>query len=153
MMLILYRLSFKTFYRRFHHTNEIKNNAIIFGANEFGLLVKSIFEREEKENWNIVAFIDDKKVNIDKRIEDILVYSYMDFDELITRLSVTHLILPKKIDDKVKYILLDKSIGKKVQVLSYPDLITIKIKSPKQLFTSSTEDTIGKGIIKRLIMN
>ena len=54
--------------------------------------------------------------------------------------------------DKTKYLILDSAVQNKMQVLSYPDLISINIATNQKIFDQDINSK-GKNILKRLIMN
>lgn len=93
-ILTTYRLIIKGLYILFfRHKIQVKN-AVIYGIDEKGLLVKKFIDVQIKR-LNIVAFLDHNEKNKGKLIENTPIYMVDELDYLINTLHVSHLLIPK----------------------------------------------------------
>ena len=92
--LILSRFVFKSFYEII--SSELKDitNVLIYGAGESGLITAGVLNRDSKNHYEIVGFIDDDRSKSGKKIDRIKIYSRKDItQEFVDDKKVTEVIL------------------------------------------------------------
>lgn len=93
-ILITYRLFIKSIYVFFLKNKVSVKNAVIYGIDEKGLLVKKYIDKHINR-LKIVAFLDENEKNKGKVIENTPIYMVDEIEYLINKLSITHLLIPK----------------------------------------------------------
>ena len=80
-LLILSRFIFKAFYEIISsELNEI-TNVLIYGAGESGLITAGVLNRDSRNQYEIIGFIDDDKSKVGKKIERIKIHARRDITE------------------------------------------------------------------------
>lgn len=74
-LLILSRFIFKAFYEIISSELSDISNVLIYGAGESGLITAGVLNRDSKNQYEIIGFIDDDKSKIGKKIDRIKIYS------------------------------------------------------------------------------
>ena len=74
-ILILSRYVFKAFYEVLSTELSSVTNALIYGAGDSGMITYGALNRDTKNSYDIVGFIDDDKNKINKKIDRIKIYS------------------------------------------------------------------------------
>ena len=105
--------------------NSKKDNlkVVIFGADQFGIITKNTLERDESIKYNVVAFLDDYKKNLKKKIDGISISGVENLEDIIKKQGVTQLILSKQpTTSKLKNQIIDICLNNDVKVLTVPDV-------------------------------
>ena len=80
-ILILSRYVFKAFYEVLTTELSSVTNALIYGAGDSGMITYGALNRDTKNSYDIVGFIDDDKNKINKKIDRIKIYSLSKIDK------------------------------------------------------------------------
>ena len=80
-ILILSRYVFKAFYEVLTTELSSVTNALIYGAGDSGMITYGALNRDTKNSYDIVGFIDDDKNKINKKINRIKIYSLSKIDK------------------------------------------------------------------------
>ena len=80
-VLILSRFIFKAFYEII--SSELKDitNVMIYGAGDSGLITYGALNRDTKNNYEVIGFIDDDKTKVGKKIDRVKIYSRSEIDK------------------------------------------------------------------------
>jgi len=92
-LLILSRFIFKAFYEIISSELSDITNVLIYGAGESGLITSGVLNRDSKNHYEIIGFIDDDKSKFGKKIERIKIYSRKDITKKFIK--------DKKIDEVI----------------------------------------------------
>ncbi|MCL7754800.1 nucleoside-diphosphate sugar epimerase/dehydratase [Polaribacter sp. Z022] len=74
LVLILSRFIFKAFFEVLSTELDSINNVLIYGAGDSGIIAFSALNRDKKNNYDIVGFIDDNKNKIGKKIDRVKIF-------------------------------------------------------------------------------
>lgn len=128
-----------------------RKNVIIFGSDQNGTITKRTIDRELGMKQKVVAFVDDNKNFIGKKIEGITIHEVGDLERLIDRYSVQSLIISRNdADPGTKQKIIKKCLQKDVQILTVPDFnkwIQGKLSS-YQIRTLNIEEILERQEIK-----
>ncbi|WP_282071733.1 polysaccharide biosynthesis protein [Polaribacter atrinae] len=75
LVLILSRFIFKAFYEVLSTEIETIHNVLIYGAGDSGIIALNALNRDKKNNYDVVGFIDDNKNKIGKKIDRVLIFN------------------------------------------------------------------------------
>ncbi|TCP22945.1 FlaA1/EpsC-like NDP-sugar epimerase [Tenacibaculum skagerrakense] len=80
-VLILSRFIFKAFYEIISSELKEITNVMIYGAGESGLITYGALNRDTKNNYEVIGFIDDDKTKVGKKIDRVKIYSRSEIDK------------------------------------------------------------------------
>ena len=91
--MIAFRLLVKSTYWELKSPNSNSKNVVIFGAGEAALITNKALKQNSAERFNIIAFIDDSKNKVGKKIENIPIRHSNDLDKILKEKEVDQLII------------------------------------------------------------
>ncbi len=91
--MIAFRLLVKSTYWELKTPDSQKKNVIIFGAGEAALITSKALKQNTNERYNIVAFIDDNKNKVGKKIENIRIRHSAELPSLLEKNDIDQLII------------------------------------------------------------
>ena len=74
-VLIISRFIFKAFYEIISSELKEITNVMIYGAGDSGLITYGALNRDTKNNYEVIGFIDDDKTKVGKKIDRVKIYS------------------------------------------------------------------------------
>jgi FlaA1/EpsC-like NDP-sugar epimerase len=90
------RIIFKAIYSRYLTRSKIRENVLIYGSDEFGIMAKHALDSGSDVNSFIVAFIDHNNKKVGSKLENVKIYSTSDLGDLIKQEDVDKVIIAKK---------------------------------------------------------
>lgn len=121
-MMVLVRLLIKSIYYEIYSPSKMRTNAIILGANNFGLITKNVYESDGNRKNRVVAFLDYNKNHAGMKLEGITVYNADKIDYLLEKYKIANLIISQ--DEprlEMKNRLIEKCLENGVQILKVPE--------------------------------
>ncbi len=91
--LIAFRLLVKTTYWELKSPSEISENVIVFGAGEAALFTLQALKRKTNNKTKVIAFIDDNKKKVGKKIDNIQIFSTKQLSNLLSENNIDRLII------------------------------------------------------------
>ena len=91
--MIAFRLLVKSTYWELKTPDSQKKNVIIFGAGEAALITSKALKQNSNERYNIVAFIDDNKNKVGKKIENVRIRYSDELAGLLEKNDIDQLII------------------------------------------------------------
>ncbi len=91
--LIAFRLLVKTTYWELKSPSEISENVIVFGAGEAALFTLQALKRKTNNKTKVIAFIDDNKKKVGKKIDNIQIFSTEQLSNLLSENNIDRLII------------------------------------------------------------
>ena len=120
-LMIFSRLAIKNIYHELINPSKLQSNVIIFGGDHYGAITKRTLDREIGNKQKVVAFIDNKRNYIGKKLEGINIYDVDQLGRLIERFSVKSLIISShNIEIGTKQKIIKTCLEKEVQILTVP---------------------------------
>jgi len=117
------RVLFKLMYFELKNPKREKSKVLIYGAGDEGIITKRALERDAGARFRVIAFIDDDKNKIGKKIEGIKIHSSDEIDMLIGEKKISQLIFSSsKIKLSNKKDLVDKCFLHNIKVLNVPPI-------------------------------
>ncbi|MEQ6123427.1 nucleoside-diphosphate sugar epimerase/dehydratase [Pseudotenacibaculum sp. MALMAid0570] len=118
-ILIISRFVFKAFYEIIStDLNDIKN-VMIFGAGDSGLITYGALNKDTKENFEVIGFIDDDENKIGKKIDRVRVYDLK---------SITHKFLKKYDLDEVIISIQNLKASKLLEITDFFIDLDVEVK-------------------------
>ncbi len=149
--LVLFRLLIKTIYYEVYCPSKIRSDAIVLGANGFGLITKNVFENDTHAKNRVVAFVDFNRNNAGMKLEGVTVYSTDKIDYLLNKYKISNLIISQNENNRaLKEKLIEKCLENGVNILKVPDKsqwINGEL-SYKQIKNVQIEELLGREAIK-----
>ena len=93
VLLIFYRIQFKTYYLETINPSKLKKNIVIFGAGESGILTKRVFDRDQISKYNVLAFFDEDPNKIGMTLESLKVKSFAQLPDYLDKYNISFLII------------------------------------------------------------
>lgn len=117
--MIAFRIIIKAIYYETLTAQKFYKNVLIYGGDEYGLAVKRALERDPKENFKIIAFIDNFSKG--KIIDGIEIFSLNELERLIEINNISIIILAKKQKyPKIESLIINTAIENNIKVLRVP---------------------------------
>lgn len=93
VLLIFYRIQFKTYYLETINPSKFKKNIIIFGAGESGILTKRVFDRDQISKYNVLSFFDEDPNKIGMTFESLKVRPFTQLADYLDKYNISFLII------------------------------------------------------------
>jgi len=145
--LVIFRLSVKLLYAEFKNPQKVRIKVAIFGAGESGLITKQTIEQDPEAKMEIVAFFDDDKKKIGKKLEGVNIYGSNRLKDILIEKRVEQVILSiQNLNPDIKKRIAEEALEAKSTILNVPPVKKwIKGElSLKQLQSIKIEDLLGR---------
>lgn len=121
MLLAGFRIFVKISYTEIKNRNTKKDNVVIFGAGESGVITKRTIDQDKDSRKKIIAFFDDDSKKVGKVLDGVKIYPSSDLSVLTKKLGATELVISvQKIGRKRKQEIVDVCIENKIKVKIIP---------------------------------
>ncbi|MCZ8214589.1 MAG: SDR family NAD(P)-dependent oxidoreductase, partial [Cyclobacteriaceae bacterium] len=121
LFLVYYRLLVKSVFSYVRNDLTKKNNVVIFGAGQIGMLAKQALDAEARSKSKVVAFFEDDDNKAGKAISGIPIYKSAELSSRIDHLGVAEVIIAvKHLSNERKDEIVELCISKKVKVRMVP---------------------------------
>lgn len=115
------RILFKAIYYRYLTHSKIRENVLIYGSDEFGIMAKHALDSSSEVNSMIIAFIDHNNKKVGSKLEGVRIYSTDDLGDLIEKEQIDKVIIAKKdITNQQKQNVVEKCLDADVRVWEVP---------------------------------
>jgi FlaA1/EpsC-like NDP-sugar epimerase len=167
VLLIFYRIQFKTYYLETINPSKFKKNIVIFGAGESGILTKRVFDRDQISKYNVLSFFDEDPNKIGMTLESLKVRPYSQLSEYLSKYNISFLIIsiqnlpaPKKneiteiaLQNNVKVLVVPPVMKWINGELSFKQIRKIKIEELLEREPINLDKTlVSKDLISKTIM-
>lgn len=123
--LITFRIGVKVFYMELKNPTKDRQNVIIYGAGEAGVITKRAIDRDGRSKLRVIGFIDDDKKKESKQIEQVKIFHSSKLTDLIEKFEPTTLIISTSlIKEKNRKEIIDVCLQHDITVLSVPPINT-----------------------------
>lgn len=143
-----FRVVTKILYLEISNPTKFKEEAIIYGISELGVITKRTLDRDETVKHKAVAFVDDEANGfLGKKLEGIQIYHFRDLEKLINNYPIKKLILAKKnISADIKPKIIEICADHKVEILNVPEVDKWMngVLSASQIKNFKVEDLLGR---------
>lgn len=120
-----FRLATKIIYQEIYNPSKEKNEVIIYGAAQFGVITKRTLDKDVESKYKVVAFIDNNNSKVGKTLEGAAIYHPDHLASLLEKNTIDKLIIAKeKIDAIEKQDIIERCLQLNIKVLSVPDVNT-----------------------------
>jgi FlaA1/EpsC-like NDP-sugar epimerase len=100
--LVGFRLSVKVIYFELKAGGQDRARVIIYGAGEAGVITKRTLDRDMQSQYDVVAFIDDNRKKVGKKIEGIPILHTDEIERLLKKQSIDRVIISIQSLPKIK---------------------------------------------------
>ncbi|HIN39670.1 MAG TPA: polysaccharide biosynthesis protein, partial [Flavobacteriales bacterium] len=115
------RVFVKTLYLEMSNPAKSKQDVIIYGAGEAGVIAKRTLDRDAGSKYNVVAFIDDNINKSGKMLEGVKIHASDKLENLLIKNKVPLVIISiQNINASRKKKVIDVCLNKNVRVLTVP---------------------------------
>ena len=119
--LIAFRLLVKSTYWELKNPNIKAKNVIIFGAGEAALITNKALNQNTKDRYKVIAFIDDDKNKVGKKIENIPIKHSKELEQIINDKEVDQVIISvQNISPNRKKQIAELCLSKNIKVQNVP---------------------------------
>ncbi len=116
-----FRILVKSIYQELKNPSSEKQNIIIYGAGESGLITKRALDRDAGSRYKVFAFLDDHPTKKNKTVEGVKVYHSSELDELLDDNNIKHVIISiQNISQAKKQLIIEKCLAHDVRILNVP---------------------------------
>ncbi len=121
LFLVYYRLLVKSVFSYVRNDLSKKNNVVIFGAGQIGMLAKQALDAEARRKSKVIAFFEDDTNKAGKAISGIPIYKSAELEKRIDQLDIAEVIIAvKHLSTERKNEIIELCISKKVKVRMVP---------------------------------
>lgn len=122
-LMTLLRLVVKLLYLEINNPNKLRKNVVIYGSGQLALITKRTLDRDTNTGYKVISFLDTKKKNIGKILENVRIYGLEKFKSILDKNSVAALIIAEKINDSnIKDKIIELCLDKNVKILTVPEV-------------------------------
>jgi FlaA1/EpsC-like NDP-sugar epimerase len=149
--LLGYRMVIKYTYWFIKSSRSVRKNVVIYGAGDAGVSTKRILENDSRNNFRIIAFIDDDRKKLNKSLDRVEIISVQQFKSLALTTSIDEVIITSlNLPTFKKNDLVDFCLDNDIKVLSVPPYAEWNDGkfSSTQLKTLKIEDLLERNLIK-----
>lgn len=115
------RVFVKTLYLEMSNPSKSKQDVVIYGAGEAGVIAKRTLDRDAGSKYNVVAFIDDNKNKSGKMMEGIKIHATNQLKDILNNRKVALVIISiQNINTSSKKQVIDVCLNKNIRVLTVP---------------------------------
>ncbi len=119
--LTAFRILVKSIYQELKNPSRDKQEIIIYGAGESGLITKRALERDAGLRFKVIAFIDDDSAKKGKTVEGVKIYHSSELEDLLRSNQVYDMILSiQNINASEKQSIIEKCLSYDVRILNVP---------------------------------
>ena len=120
------RLMVKVAYMELRNPRRERIGVIIYGAGEAGMITKRTLDRDRGSRLKVIAFVDDDKNKVGKKLEGVTIYNARtDLEDLLRANDVKHLIISiQNIYSKRKQEIIEACLKFNTKVLNVPPVKT-----------------------------
>lgn len=116
-----FRILVKSIYQELKNPSRDKQEIIIYGAGESGLITKRALERDAGLRFKVIAFIDDDSAKKGKTVEGVRIYHSSELEDLLRANQVYDMILSiQNINASEKQSIIEKCLSYDVRILNVP---------------------------------
>lgn len=149
--LITFRMTVKMLYFELKNPRSERENVIIYGAGEAGVITKRTLDRDAEIHYQVIAFIDDDRKKRGKRLEGTPIFHSSELNGLLSRSKVAHIIVSiQNPDPGQRRKVIETALAHEVKTLNVPpadNWINGEL-SFKQIKEVRIEDLLGRTVIK-----
>jgi FlaA1/EpsC-like NDP-sugar epimerase len=149
--LTAFRILVKTIYQELKNPSRDKEEIIIYGAGESGLITKRALDRDAGTRYKVIAFIDDDMAKKGKTVEGIKIYHSKELEDILRSNLVFNMIISiQNISPTKKQEIIETCLSFDVRILNVPP-VTSWINgelSFKQIKKIRIEDLLERDPIK-----
>ena len=119
--LTAFRILVKSIYQELKNPSRDKQEIIIYGAGESGLITKRALDRDAGTRYKVIAFIDDDLKKKGKTVEGIRIYHSSELEDLLRANLVFHMIISiQNISPAQKQSIIEMCLSNDVRILNVP---------------------------------
>jgi FlaA1/EpsC-like NDP-sugar epimerase len=119
--LTAFRILVKSIYQELKNPSSEKQNVIIYGAGESGLITKRAMDRDAGSRYKVLAFIDDHPAKRGKTLEGIRIYDSSELEDLLRANRIKHVIISiQNISQAKKQQIIEDCLNYDVRILNVP---------------------------------
>jgi len=120
-IMISLRFIVKAIYFELKNPAKEKTSVIIFGAGESGIITKRTLDRDAGTKYKVLAFIDDEKKKIGKKLEGVTIYPFLKLEELLKNNAVANVIISaQNLAPKRKQEIIELCLNYNTKILNVP---------------------------------
>lgn len=120
-LMVSARIIVKTLYIEFKNPYKKRKHILIYGAGEAGIITKRTLDKDNASQYKVIAFIDDDEKKQGKRIENILVCSFEDIDDIVKDNNIDAIVISiQNLSFEKKQEIAEKCFKLNVQLLYVP---------------------------------
>lgn len=151
LILMAFRMIVKVAYMEMAGPGGERNDIIIFGAGEAGLIAKRALDKDPGVNYKVVAFIDDDASKVGKKMEGVNIYNSSRLPGLLEKWPRAQMIIsPQKMAQARKQNIVETCLEHDIKVLNVPPIsqwINGEL-SFNQIRKVKIEDLLGREVIR-----
>ncbi|HOU98597.1 MAG TPA: nucleoside-diphosphate sugar epimerase/dehydratase [Bacteroidales bacterium] len=122
-LMVFLRLLIKSYFFEMTGSNRMRSLVAIIGKDNFALSVKRSLDNDISVNYNVLAFFDTENSRKSLRLEGIKIYAFEDFEAVVKKLKISHLIIAdEKLNKQTRRDISEQAIELGLKVLEVPPL-------------------------------
>jgi len=121
LLMITFRIVIKIAYLEIKNPGGAKTKVIIYGAGEAGVITKQALDRDLGIRYKVIAFIDEDKTKIGKKLEGVNIFGFDKLEILLSENDVDNLIISiQKLRPEKKQRIVDVCLPFETKIMTVP---------------------------------
>ena len=121
LLMITFRIVVKIAYLEIKNPGGSKNKVIIYGAGEAGVITKQALDRDLGIRYKVIAFIDEDKNKVGKKLEGVDIFGFDKLETLLTENEVDNLIISiQKLKPEKKQRIVEVCLPFETKIMTVP---------------------------------
>jgi FlaA1/EpsC-like NDP-sugar epimerase len=117
-----FRLFVKIVYLEILNSKKSKINCLIYGADESGIIIKNMLDRDVQTDYNIVAFIEDNTSRTNRKLEGVKIIDSATIEKILEQKQIDQIFISHSFNSDKKKLVLESAIKHIVKVLHVPPM-------------------------------
>jgi len=121
-MMTSFRLFVKIIYLEILNNKKSKINCLIYGADESGIILKNMLDRDNHTDYNIEAFIEDNASKTNRKLEGVKINDSAAIEKLLEQKQIDQIFISHSFNSEKKKTVIESALKHNVKVLHVPPM-------------------------------
>ncbi|MFM2226361.1 MAG: hypothetical protein RJA07_2563 [Bacteroidota bacterium] len=121
-MMTAFRLFVKIIYLEILNNKKSKINCIIYGADESGIILKNMLDRDNQTDYHIEAFIEDNASKTNRKLEGVRIFDSTSIEKILEQKQIDQIFISHSFNSEKKKLVIESALKNNVKVLHVPPM-------------------------------
>ncbi|MEN9522593.1 MAG: hypothetical protein RL065_970 [Bacteroidota bacterium] len=117
-----FRLFVKIIYLEILNSKKSKINCLIYGADESGIILKNMLDRDNQTDYNIEAFIEDNTSKNNRKLEGVRISDSSIIEKILEQKQIDQIFISHSFNSEKKKLVIEAALKNNIKVLHVPPM-------------------------------